>query len=289
MQLASRIRHARSKVLVLGVAVIALALVIALGTANNGSTGVASTFEDVPIDQTIQRGSVSVTLEQLRLGEHETQLQYKYNAPGKQVEPLGIPNIELPGGDQLRGNGGGFDGEMPITRTFTFPALPEDADTITVDVGSFIEHAPATVSVEIPLGDASEADPDEAGRRELPLDVEFSIGDAEYRVTRLLLGPDDFVLVCKPANDSAARMVLGGQSAGVSLTDNKDGRYDGFLSGAEWSPASSGGHMMSYQGFHFDGLPNPNATLLTLNLDGVSHIRAPFVFQVDIRQEEEGQ
>ncbi len=292
MGLADRIRQARGKVIVLSVVAAALTVGIAWGIAGRGDADVtvASAFKDVPIDQTIQVGGVSVTLEQLRLGAHETQLQYRYDAPpGGQVEPLGIPTIGLPsGGDQLQGEGGGFDGFMPITRTFTFPALPEGADTITVDVGSFLEYAPPTASVEVPLGN-TDVPPDDIGRRTLPLDVAFSVGEAQYRVTKLLLDPGSFVLVCEPANDAASRMALGGgQSENISLTDSQGGSYDGFLSDAMWSPAGDGGHVLLLQGFHFEGLPNPSATSLTLNMYGASHIRAPFVFRVDIPQEEDG-
>ena len=116
--------------------------------------------------------------------------------------------------------------------------------------------------------------------------MEFSIDDAEYCVTRLLLEPDSFVLVCEPANKAASRMVLGGQSASIGLTDNQGTAYPGFLAGAQLDPADYGGHVMSYQGLHFGGLPNPDATSLSLSVDGRGKIQAPFVFQVEIPQED---
>ena len=277
----------RTTVLAFVVAASVIALVVAFNVAGNGQTGAASNFRDVPVNQTIQQGDVSVVLSRLRLGENETQLAYRYDAPGEQVEPLGLPIVTLPDGGRLEAEGGGgFDGEMPITRTFTLPPIPEDADTIAVDVGSFIQHVPtAAVSVEIPLGNALN-DVGGSEREELPLDVEFSIGEAEYRVTRLLLEPDSFVLVCEPANEAASRMILGGQSASISLTDDQGTAYTGFLAGAEWDPADDGGHVMSYQGLHFSGMPNPEATSMSLLVDGVGKIQAPFVFQVEIPQDD---
>ena len=281
----------RTMILAFAIAASVAAAVVAFNVAGNGQTGAASNFRDVQVNQTIQQGDVSVTLSSLRLGENETQLRYRYDAPGEQVEPLGLPIVTLPDGSRLEANGGGgFDGEMlmtmPITRMFTLPSIPEDADTIAVDVGSFIQYVPiAAVPVEIPLGDALD-DAGRSEREELPLDVEFSIGDAEYRVTRLLLEPDSFVLVCEPTNEAASRMILGGQSASISLTDNQGTAYPGFLAGAEWYPADDGGHVMSYQGFHFSGMPNPDATSLSLSVDGVGKIQAPFVFQVEIPQED---
>ena len=277
----------RTMVLAFALAASVAAAVVAFNVAGNGQTGAASNFRDIRVNQTIQQGDVSVILSMLRLGENETQLRYRYDAPGEQIEPLGSPIVTLPDGGQLEiKGGGGFDGEMPITRTFTLSPIPEDADTITVDVGSFIQHVPtSTVSVEIPLGDAL----DDAGgseREELPLDVEFSIGDAGYRATRLLLEPDSFILVCEPTNEAASRMILGGRSASISLTDNQGTAYRGFLAGAQWDPADGGGHVMSYQGLHFSGIPNPAATSLLLNVDGVGKIQAPFVFQVEIPQED---
>ena len=276
----------RTKILALGaLAASAVAAVAVFAIAGNGQTGVAKNFEDIPVNRTIQRGDVSVTLENLRLGEHETQLTYRYDAPsGEQVEPIGIPTIGMPGGDQLEADGGGgFDGAMPVTRTFTFPPMP-NVETITVDVGSFIQYAPATESVDIPVRVALEdVALDGIGeRKELPLGVEFSIGAARYRITRLLLDPGSFALVFEPVNEAASRIVLGGQSASFSLTDDHDRRYDGFVAGAEWSPANDGGHVMSYQGLHFNGLPGPDTSSFSLRLDGVGNIRAPFVFRIDI-------
>ena len=278
----------RNKVIILGVVVLTLASVVTLALSARGDsrTDVAKKFQDVPIDQTVQRGEVSVTLEKLRIGNYETQLTYRYDAPSSQVEPFGIPTIALPGGDQLEASGGGgFDGNLPVTRTFMFPLL-QDAESISVDVGSFIEYASVTASVEIPLGGEG-GEPDDIGAREVPLSVVSSVGDAEYRVTKLLLERDSFVLVCEPTNGAASRMILGGPGGNFRLTDDQDGSYDGFAAGAEWSPALSSGHTMSYQGLYFDGLPNSSSTSFTLYLDGVGHIRAPFVFQVDIPQGEE--
>lgn len=275
-----------TKILTLGALAASVGTAVAVfALAGNGETGVDGDFEDIPVNRTIQRGDVSVTLENLRLGEHETQITYRYDAPsGEQVEPIGIPTIGMPGGDQLEADGGGgFDGAMPVTRTFTFPPMP-DVETITVDMGSFIQYAPATESVDIPVRDALEdvALYGISERKELPLGVEFSIGAARYRITKLLLDPGTFALVSEPANEAASRIALGGQSGSFSLTDDQDTRYDGFLAGAEWSPANDGGHVMSYQGLHFDGLLAPGTSSLTLSLDAVGNIRAPFVFPVDI-------
>ncbi len=270
----------RVPALAFAIAASAVVTVVACNAVGNGQTGAVSDLRDVPVNQTIQRGDVSVTLSGLRLGERETQLTYRYDAPGKQVEPIGLPVIWFPGDDQLEADGGGgFTGEMPITRTFTLGPLP-DASTITVDVGSFIQYVAldTAVTVEIPLQGV-------AGLEEVPLDVEFTLGDAQYRVTRLLLRPDSFVLVCEPANEDASRMILGGQSASMSLTDDQGTRYRGFVTGAEWNRADDGGHVMSYQGLHFAGLPNLDAKL-SLHVDGTGVIQAPFVFEVEIPQED---
>ena len=42
---------------------------------------------------------------------------------------------------------------------------------------------------------------------------------------------------------------------------------------------------MSYQGMHFNGAPNPDATLW-LRVDGMGVIQVPFVFEVEIPQED---
>jgi uncharacterized membrane protein YccF (DUF307 family) len=280
----------RTKVLTLGAIVAAVVAAVAIFTiAGSDQTGVASNFRDVSVGQTIQHGDVSVTLEELQLGDHETRLTYQYNAPsGEQVEPIGLPVIRLPNGNQLEADsGGGYDGLMPVTRTFAFSPLPK-VGSIMVDAGSFIQYAPAAVSVDIPVGDALE-DSDGEGvveRKEIPLAVEFSLGDAQFRITKLQLDPGGFALVSEPVNDAASRIVLGGQSASITLTDDQHRQYDNFSAGAGWSPARGGGHVMSYQGLHFEGWPAPGVSFLTLHLDGVGNIRAPFVFQVDIPSED---
>ena len=262
-------------------AVVAVLLILAVACAapahQTSSNTSPSNFRDVPVNQTIQRGDVSVTLESLRLGEHETQLTYRYDSP-QPVEPVGLPVVTLPGGGQIEtDSGGGFDGEMPITRTFTLPTLP-DATSVTVDVGSFIQSVPLdpAVSVEIPLGDEL--------NDEVPLGAGFSVGEAHYIITRLLLNPNGFDLIVEPANDAASRKVVGGPTSDFNMTDNHGRQYESFAAGAEWNPARGGGHVMSYQGLHFSGSPIPGATL-TLRVGGMGVIQAPFAFEVEIPEE----
>ncbi len=272
-------------------AILALIAVVAalVGIAD---TGAASSFKDIAVNQTVERGGVAVTLESLRLGEDETRLTYSYSAPQEaQVEPLGLPIITLPDGSWLESTGGGgFDGTMNSgIRTFELPSIPGGVETISVDLASFITYAAGATSVEIPLGDLlDKVDLEEINEREqLPLSVEFSIGPAKYRVTSLLLDPASFTLVSEPVNSAASRTTLGGQPSSVGLTDDQGRTYSSFLVGAEWDPAANGGLLMSYQGLHFDGLPGDDTTAFTLGLWERGEINSPFVFQVNIPQAEE--
>ena len=101
--------HNKTKFLTVG-AILASAMFAALlfGIAKTGSTGADSDFVDVAVKQTIERGSVAVTLESLRLGEDETRITYSYSTSSEGlVEPLGLPKINLPDGNQLEAMGGG--------------------------------------------------------------------------------------------------------------------------------------------------------------------------------------
>ena len=280
--------HSKTKIFAFGaILVSAVAVMIFFVPINTGNTDAGSDFEHVPVNETIVRGGVAVTLESLRLGEDETQLTYSYSsAPGELVEPLGLPRIDLPDGNRLETEGGGaFDGAMNSgTRTFELPPIPEGVETVSADLASFIVHVQRSTSVEIPLGDLLEG-MDLNGideREELPLDVEFSVGPAQYRITSLLLDPASFTLVCEPANETASRTVLGGRPSSIRLTDDQENTYSSFLSGAEWGPADDGGQVMTYQGLYFDGLPSPDTTSFSMHLDGAGEIKAPVVFQVDI-------
>ena len=287
MKFANAHLRTKAKLFALGaiLASVAAAAVI-FGVAN---TGAASSFEDVAVNQVIERGGVAVTLDGLRLGEDETQLTYSYSAPmWEQVEPLGLPRIDLPDGSQWESKGGGaFDGGTNSgTRTFKLPPIPEDVETISVDLASFITYTPGAKSVEIPLGDLLEkVDLMEINEREeLPLGVGFSIGPARYRITSLLLDPESFILVCEPVNDAASRTTLGAQPSSVKLTDDKGQTYSSFLIGAGWDPADNGGYVMTHQGLYFDGLPRSDTTAFSLHLGGKGEIKAPFVFRIDIPQ-----
>ena len=176
-----------------------------------------------------------------------------------------------------------------MTRTFELPPVPKDMETISVDLASFIVHTPGTTLVEIPLGDLLDTvDLNEiTDRKELPLAVEFAIGPARYRITSLVLDPASFALVCEPANEMASRTTLGAQPPNIRLTDDQQRTYPTFLVGALWSPADDGGDVMKFQTLYFNGLPGSDTTSFFLRLGEKGEIATPFVFQVDIAQDDE--
>ena len=281
--------NAHPRITIKAFALVAVLALIAAALFGIGNIGAASSFEDVVVNRTIERGGVAVTLESLQLGKAATRLTYSYSAPaGEQVEPLGLPMIDLPDGDRLESTGGGrFEGTMDSgTRMFELPSIPEDVETVSVDLASFIMYTAGAASVEIPLGDLLDnVDLGEISEREkLSLDVEFSIGPAKYRITSLLLDSASFTLVCEPMNDAASTTTLGADPSNFSLTDNQGRTYSSFLVGAQWDPADKGGLLMSYQGLHFVGLPGKDTTAFSLHLGEKGEINSPFVFQVDLPQ-----
>jgi hypothetical protein len=138
--------------------------------------------------------------------------------------------------------------------------------------------------VEIPLGDAIKGVNIQSvnERKTVVLDIPFSVGLARYRITSLLLDPSSFVLVYEPANGLASRTVLGGGLSKVSLGDDVGGTYSSFLTGAQWDQIGDNGHTVGYQGIHFNGLPNPQADVFSLLVEGTGEIKAPFIFQVEL-------
>ena len=271
----------KSRILALGAFLASAVVVLSLIAATNGS-------KEVLVNETIDRGGVSVTLEKLVLTEDETRLFYSYNSTSRShVDPLGLPRMGLPNGDKLEPEGGNevVDGASSSgSRTVKLAPIPEGTDAVSADLASFILYTATSESVEIPLGDLLENVDFDAidERQELTLDVTFFVGSGEYRFTSLLLGPSGFALVYEPVNGLASLTVLGGGLSSVTLTDDQDRTYRDYLTGAEWSRADNEGHTVAGQGLYFDGFPDSDTTSFSLRFDGTGEIKAPYVFQVDI-------
>ncbi len=279
--------RAKIRIFTLGAILVSAAIVLSLVNIININAA-ANDSKDIPVNETVERGGVAVTLEKLELTEKETQLTYSYDSTsGGHVDPLGLPRIDLPNGGKLeaeRGNGAVDGATRSGTKKVKLPPIPEGTETISADLASFIRYTAESELVEIPLGDLLEGVDFEAivERQELPLNVKFSVGPAQYRITSLLLDPSSFALVYEPLNQPASLTVLGAGISNVQLTDDQERTYFSFLTGAEWSQVDNSGHTVTQQGLYFEGLPDPDTTTFSLQFEGTGEIEAPYVFQVDI-------
>ena len=235
--------------------------------------------------QTITRGDVSITLDALRTSDQGTEFTYSYSlANGGQIEMIELPKIRLPNGqflknfEEVSAPTSGSQG----TRDAKLPPIPGDTDNVSLNLSSAIVYSDSISDVKFSLsGHLAGIDLEEIiDRKDVSIEIPFSVGQAEFRFTSLILFPDTFALVYEPVNEAAGSKVFGGGLSAVSLSDDQGGAYSSFLSGVLWN--TDQGHSVEFQAMYFHGLPNPEADNFNLRLDGAGEINGPFVFEVQL-------
>ena len=87
----------RTAALAFAIAASVVATVVACNTVDNGQTGAASNLRDVPVNQTIQRGDVSVTLSWSATGRTRNPAHLPLRRSGKAGGAPGIAHHRAPG------------------------------------------------------------------------------------------------------------------------------------------------------------------------------------------------
>ena len=265
---------------VLSAAVLAAAVSISLAVA--GATGGSREAE---AGQTITKGDITVTLDAFSTDSKETKFTYSYrSAMGAQFEMIDIPEIKLPDGRILKSKDKAATPGRQGTKDGKFPPIPSETNSVSLDLSSAIVYKDSAKSVSFSLGDKLDNVnlEDLPSRTDISLDIPFSVGGAQFKFTSLILFTDTFAMVYKPVNGEARSRVFGGGLSAVSLSDDREGKYDSFLSGASWNTGGGDGHSVEFQGMYFKGLPNPDAGNFNLSLSGTGEIEGPFVFEVQL-------
>ena len=160
--------------------------------------------------------------------------------------------------------------------------VPGSDDNVDLGLGSFIVAKPdITSTVNIPLGiEYANIVSGDSESNELSLQVDFSVGEAQFRITTLTLHTLGLSLLLVPLNESAKKIVLGtgtGVPAHAMLTDDRNSvfSYQGGAISWDDTPHSQ---LAQWQSFDFSGVPVANATSMTLRISGGAKVVGPFVF-----------
>jgi hypothetical protein len=264
-------------------AIIAILISISVNRIKAGNN-----TQEVGVSESRSLDGLTVTLDSVTVGSSETQLTYSLKVTvGEGTEPVSLPTLLLSDGTQLKSRsiieGGAYDvSKESWTRIVSLPAIPGDADTIVVKLGSQILYTSAVETVSLQLGTALGQ---LGGRSDLenplaiPLDVPFAIGGATFQLASITLKPHTFALEIKPVNEDATQIVFAGGLSRVKATDNSGQVYKSYLTEAKWNQSKDG---VQSQFLFFEGQPSSSVTGLSLEFDGLGEIKSGFDFNVNL-------
>ena len=148
---------------------------------------------------------------------------------------IDLPKIRLPNGQLLKAT---KEASTPTsgsegTRDAKLPPIPNEIDNVSLDLSSAIVYIDSADDVSFSLSDQlSGTNLDEIKERtDIPVEIPFSVGSAQFEFTSLILFPETFALVYEPVNENAESKVFAGGLSGVALSDDQEGTYENFLSG----------------------------------------------------------
>lgn len=268
------------------VAVVALALLLQ-GCAGGGARATAtptrepgySTRQD--FNQSLTIDGVTVVMDSITHSARDFWVAYSYSSSAPGVDPIQmITGISLTRADDTfilsNSSKAGLE-RFPIESRI----LSGEGELVDVSLGTYLIPANVSGSVDIDLGTAYKAameNPPNDGPTIAPLNAEFSVGDREYRVAKMIVFPTDFRIWIEPVNESARRTALIADEA--VLTDNTGNTYMYVGGSAEFDNLSPRGH--EWREFRFIGILPKSTTSLTLTIQGGRTVVDPFVFE-DVR------
>ena len=239
------------------------------------------------LGQTKTIGDFTVELIEARDTEEGLKIVHTYRTDLPEITylPVGSPKIQFADGSISRAGPSGRVNETTDIDTFErepSSRIPGADDNVDLGLGSFIVAKPdITSTVNIPLG-TEYADIVSGGSEsnQLSLEIDFSVAEAQFRVTTLTSHDFGLNLLITPVNESAKKIILGtgtGAPADVTLTDDKNSVFSYQGGAISWEDIPSS-QLAQWQSFDFAGVPVGSATSMTLNIRGGGEVIGPFVF-----------
>ena len=273
--------------LVLGLAV-AVAAMLLMGCAGSGAGGAQPTATPMqePGYSTIQTfnrsltiDNVTVVLDTITHSENRLLATYSYSSRTPGVDPEQMLNgfsLTRADGDLIFSHSSGTAEVFPLDSR-----IPGgEGELVDISLGSYLVPANISGNVTIDLGTAYKTamdNPPNDGPTIVPLDTQFSIGEKQYRVAKMIVFPTNFRLWVEPVNDAAKRTDLIGKA---TLVDNTGNPYKYTGGETTFDNSSTRGH--EWRQFIFTGILPESKTSLTLDIQGGENIVGPFVFE-DVR------
>ena len=228
-----------------------------------------------------------ITADNIKLSNSETTLEVEFSAPSKKgISPVGLPSITLSDGTVVKassiGNGAVSVSEGGIwDRTYSFPPIANQADSISIDLASNILYDYSEHTVNLPLQEAvSQTTHSSITESEIyEVNGAFSIGNAGYTLTSLILKQERFSITFEPSNEIARKTVVAASLSNATLQDNLGNVYRNGLTSAKWNEAHD--EVVS-QTLFFGGLLNQEATSFSLWLNGLGAIKTAGAIHVQV-------
>ena len=272
--------------LVLGLAIAAVAMLL-MGCAGGeqGERPMATPTRESSYSthQTFNRSltidNVTVVLDTITHSENRLLATYSYSSGTPGVDPEQMLNgfsLTRADGDLIFSHSSGTVEVFPLDSR-----IPGgEGELVDISLGSYLVPANISGSVTIDLGTAYKTamdNPPNDGPTIVPLDTQFSIGEKQYRVAKMIVFPTNFRLWVEPANDAAKRTDLIGKA---TLVDNTGNPYKYTGGETTFDNSSPRGH--EWRQFIFTGIIPESKTSLTMTVQGGENIVGPFVFE-DVR------
>ena len=223
--------------------------------------------------------NVTVVLDAITHSENRLLATYSYSSRTPGVDPEQMLNgfsLTRADGDLIFSHSSGTAEVFPLDSR-----IPGgEGELVDISLGSYLVPANVSGSVTIDLGTAYKAamdNPPNDGPTIVPLDTQFSIGEKQYRVAKMIVFPTNFRLWVEPANDAAKRTDLIGKA---TLVDNTGNPYKYTGGETTFDNSSPRGH--EWRQFIFTGIIPESKTSLTMTVQGGENIVGPFVFE-DVR------
>lgn len=255
--------------------------VVAWGEQNSPSLQQES---DYSTQQTFNRSltidGITVVMSSITHSAQQFSVEYSYTSDTPEIEPRQMINgVSLTRTDNTR-----TLSNSPKVGSERFPLdsrIPGgEGELVDVSLGTYLVPANISGNITINLGTAYQTALTTQSNTPItvPLNSEFSIGDKNYRVSKIRVFPNDFRIWVEPTNQSARRTALIVEE--VTLTDNTGATYIHISDVTEYDNLSPRGH--DWHQFIFGGILPRSTTSLTLTFRGGMTVIGPFVFE-DVR------
>ena len=240
------------------------------------------------INRTLTIGDVTVELHRAHHSGSTLEVHHSYSTghPSGKIYPmLSGYSVTRTDGNLIESRGGAKE-QPEIGEAYLYDIgipLAQGGEHLDISAGSYIIPAPeitATALIEFDPDFAKSHDaalslPGATKPLDMPTNLDFQVGDGQYRIEKITVFPIEFRMEIVPVNAAAKKIdILVG---GVTLEDDTGGRY--LLKGGRvtYDDENPRGHVREQ--YIFSGIIPDSTKSLTMTFRGGNEIVGPFIFE----------